>query len=195
VFEWSWRLLGVAERQVFAQLAVFRGGFTRSAAHAVAGASPAVLNQLVQKALVRVRPAADGPGRYKLHELLRQFALEQLSANPAAQTAVMERHAAFYIELAERRRPEAMGLEEEGWHMHVAREYDNLRAALSWAQTQPVHCWFRSQKPGARRADARRPGAGRSPSRGCAGPISRARDSRGRCRTLDHTWAHRRREQ
>jgi predicted ATPase/DNA-binding SARP family transcriptional activator len=137
VFEWSWRLLGEGERQVFAQLAVFRGGFTRPAARAVAGASPAVLNQLVQKALLRVHSAADGLARYELHELLRQFALEQLSANPAAHAAVLARHAAFYTDVAERGRPQAVDLEQEEWQAQIMREYDNMRAALSWAQTQP----------------------------------------------------------
>ena len=47
VFDWSWRRLSAADRQIFAQLAVFRGGFTAEAAEAVVGASPHALRRLV----------------------------------------------------------------------------------------------------------------------------------------------------
>jgi DNA-binding SARP family transcriptional activator len=53
VFGWSWRLLSAGERQLFARLAVFRGGFTRAAAEAVVGASLPGLIALVQKSLLR----------------------------------------------------------------------------------------------------------------------------------------------
>ena len=57
------------------RLSVFRGGFTREAAEAVAGASLRTLTALVDKSLVRV----DANGRYDIHELLRQYAEERLN--------------------------------------------------------------------------------------------------------------------
>ena len=47
VFEWSWHLLSDAERQLLRQLAIFRGGFTRTAAEQVAGASLRLLTSLL----------------------------------------------------------------------------------------------------------------------------------------------------
>ena len=61
VFNWSWQLLTDAERQVFRRLAVFRGGFTRHAAEAIAEATLGTLASLVHKLLLR-RIDAGAPG-------------------------------------------------------------------------------------------------------------------------------------
>lgn len=82
VMEASWRALTEAERTAFAGLSVFPASFTAAAAESVAGATPALLNGLVGKSLVR--QVAD---RYELHEVLRRFAGEALagqSGQPAA---------------------------------------------------------------------------------------------------------------
>ena len=47
VWDWSWQLLSPEEREVFPKLSVFRGGFTREAAEAVASASINILSRLV----------------------------------------------------------------------------------------------------------------------------------------------------
>jgi predicted ATPase/DNA-binding SARP family transcriptional activator len=133
VFDWSWRLLSESERQVLRRLAVFRGGFTREAAEKVAGASLRVLSNLVHKSLLRrAEGSATGAGRYELHELLRQFAAEQLDAQEQG-AAVRERHARYYLEL--------VAGEEGVLHGHEARlslaalgaARDNIRAAWTWA--------------------------------------------------------------
>ena len=78
VFEQTWNRLPAAEQEVFRRLSVFRGGLTREAAGAVAGADLPTLQSLVDRALLSVSPA----GRYEIHELLRQFAAERLAAEP-----------------------------------------------------------------------------------------------------------------
>ena len=75
----SWRLLTDEQRSAFSRLSVFRGSFDRSAAVAVSGADMRLLSQLVAKSLLR-RPDF---GRFELHELLRQYAAEQLRLHPA----------------------------------------------------------------------------------------------------------------
>ena len=45
VFDHSWTLLGADERALFSRLGVFRGGFTRASAQAVAGATCARLRR------------------------------------------------------------------------------------------------------------------------------------------------------
>jgi predicted ATPase/DNA-binding SARP family transcriptional activator len=88
VFDHSWALLTAAQQTALPRLALFHGGFTPQAALAVAGASPALLAGLSAKTLVRI--AADG--RFTLHELIRQYALEQLEDG---QQAAMD-HAVYF---------------------------------------------------------------------------------------------------
>jgi len=133
VFEMTWHRLSDEERQCFAQLALFRGGFTRQAARAVAGASTGMLNRLVQKVLLRVSASSNGDGRYELHELLRQFAEEALAAAPGATAGARRRHAAFFAALAEEAEPQLAGADQVAWLDRLEAEHDNLRAALGWA--------------------------------------------------------------
>ena len=74
----SWRLLTDEQRSAFSRLSVFRGSFDRDAAVAVTGADLRLLSELVAKSLLR-RPDF---GRFELHELLRQYAAEQLRPHP-----------------------------------------------------------------------------------------------------------------
>ena len=91
-FDHSWRLLDEREREVFRGLSVFCGGFTREAAWEVVGASLRDLMSLVHKSLL----LPSSPGRYGLHELLRQYAAERLDLAPEQEEGVQERHCSFY---------------------------------------------------------------------------------------------------
>ncbi|MEZ4672416.1 MAG: tetratricopeptide repeat protein [Anaerolineae bacterium] len=75
VFDHSWNLLSHPEQMALAKLSVFRGAFYLQAAEEVGGASLSVLASLADKSLVH----PDGMGRYALHELLRQYAADQLT--------------------------------------------------------------------------------------------------------------------
>ena len=107
-------------------------GFTREVAEVVVGASLRVLAGLAHKSLVHWRPSSGASGRYEIHELLRQFAAEQLDALPDEQVAGMrQRHAAYYLGLAQEAAPElAGGPEQIVWFRRVAAEVDNFRAVL-----------------------------------------------------------------
>src|SRR5262249_31341259 len=59
--EWSYDLLGVRDRRVFAALSVFPGGCTYEVAEQVAGADADTLQSLVDKSLIRRRDADAGP--------------------------------------------------------------------------------------------------------------------------------------
>lgn len=139
--DWSYDLLNPAERLLFCQLAVFRGGFTLAAIEQVAevgGESltgvqhPAttldLLTQLVDKSLVIVEPQG-GQNRYRLLETLREYALEQFTT-PTALQAVQDRHAAFFREQAEQIAPELLGPRQQAGLAHLEVEHANLRAAL-----------------------------------------------------------------
>ena len=130
-FDQSWRLLLDDERRVFSRLAVFRGSFARDAAAAVAGAGLAELHGLVSKSLVR----RAGLGRFEVHELLRQYAEERLTAQPSELADARESHAHFYLGMLLARAGALVGA-----HMMEARdelrvELDNVRVAAEWAVT------------------------------------------------------------
>ena len=92
VFDYSWRLLNERERQVLAGLAVFRGDFSYPAAQQVCGASLQDLMKLVNHSLLE----RTSEGRYRLHELVRQYGEEKLHEFPDQDQSVRDQHAAFY---------------------------------------------------------------------------------------------------
>jgi tetratricopeptide (TPR) repeat protein len=128
VFDYSWQLLSDAEQAACGRLALFRGGFSREAAQAVAGAVLPVLSSLVDKALVnRV-----GDGRYDMHDLVRQYAAEHLHAQPEALLVAQEKHAAYFLQLATQSYDELQDENSLAWFRAIDQEMDNFRAALDW---------------------------------------------------------------
>jgi predicted ATPase/class 3 adenylate cyclase len=128
VFDHTWHLLTPLEQAAFQSLAVFRGGFTRDAAEQVAAASLAQLKNLADKWLLHY----DLDGRYEIHGLLRQYAQERLDEARRA-NELQQRHAEYFLQLAERAEPELRGPKQEAWSAVLRHEYDNLRAALAWS--------------------------------------------------------------
>jgi predicted ATPase/class 3 adenylate cyclase len=128
-FDQSWRLLSDEERRVFSRLAVFRGTFARDAAAAVAGSRLAELQSLLGKSLVR----RAGVGRFELHELLRQYAAEQLSAEGVELADARESHARFYVGMLGERGDALLGENMMEARDELRVEIDNLRAAAEWA--------------------------------------------------------------
>ena len=124
----SWRLLTDEQRSAFSRLAVFRGSFDRSAAAAVTGADLRLLFELVAKSLLR-RPDF---GRFELHELLRQYAAEQLRSSPADEANARERHARHYATMLLDREEALFGPELAGARDELRGELENLRAAAEW---------------------------------------------------------------
>lgn len=131
VFDQSWRLLAPAERRTLARLSVFRGGFSLAAAHAVvhtgdgdpAGQVLHSLALLIDKSLLRQSPA----GRYEIHELIRQFAAEQLA--PAEAAELEARHSACYLGLVQSQQAALYGTEPHAALATVRADLDNIRHA------------------------------------------------------------------
>jgi predicted ATPase/class 3 adenylate cyclase len=123
----SWRLLTEEQRSAFSRLSVFRGSFDRGAAVAVTGADLRLLSELVAKSLLR-RPDF---GRFELHELLRQYAAEQLRLS-GDEADARERHARHYAAMLLDRQAALMGPEVASARDELRGELDNLRAAVEW---------------------------------------------------------------
>jgi predicted ATPase/DNA-binding SARP family transcriptional activator len=158
--EWSYTLLAVDERELFASLAVFSGEFTLDAAIAVitavadgglsefegqdsaisyqtaedtALAVKAGLTALVDKNMVRqVAPQGDeDQPRFRLLFVLREYALERLAQVPAADT-LRQHHAHYYLALAEAAPAQYHTPEQARWLKRLNKTRGNLRTALTW---------------------------------------------------------------
>jgi len=91
-----------------------------------------LLSRLVDKSLVVVEASGDSERRYRLLEPVRQYARELFEESEEAKR-VRERHARYYLALAEEAQPELRGAQQEAWLERLEGEHSNLRAALSWA--------------------------------------------------------------
>ncbi len=116
VFDSSWARLTATERQTLATLSVFRGGFTREAAEQVAGS----LAPLVDKSLVQ-----RSGDRFQLHEVVRQFAGENLSDAGLARQA----HASYFAAWAA---TQTQGENLPSFAL-LASDLENVRTAWQWA--------------------------------------------------------------
>jgi predicted ATPase/DNA-binding SARP family transcriptional activator len=87
-----------------------------------------LLSSLVDKSLVAFdERAADGAGRYRLLEMMRQYASEKLQGSGEA-GVIQARHAEWFLAFAEETEKQNPLLQEA--------EHDNLRAALRWCLTE-----------------------------------------------------------
>lgn len=129
VFDHSWRLLGAREQGCLAALAVFRGGFDRAGARAVAGATPQVLAALTARSLI----VRTGDDRYLRHPLIHQYSEEKLAERPDEEARARTRHAAHLLGVAEAAAAQAGRSEAVAWLERLEADHANLRGALDWA--------------------------------------------------------------
>jgi predicted ATPase/class 3 adenylate cyclase len=85
-----------------------------------------------------ILPYQSGEPRYRLLEMIRQYAREKLlaSGEPAM---VRDRHLAFFTDLAAAGEPALHQPDQAEWLARLDAELDNLRAAMAWAMgSQPI---------------------------------------------------------
>ncbi len=130
VFEPMWARLRDDERDVFMRLSVFRGGFTRAAAEAVAGASPLMLSALADKSLVQLTST----GRYEMHELVRQYAEACCLEDTHGQSEyVHDRHCVYYAAFLQQHEADLKGAGLLRALAEIRLEIDNIRTMWRWA--------------------------------------------------------------
>lgn len=129
VFDQSWRLLTEPERVAFRGLSVFRGGFTREAAEAVAGATLVDLSRLTAKSLIHRTPS----GRFEVHELLRQYGALNLRGRPDEEQRTCARHGHYYLTFLATREAALKGHGHPTALAEIASEMENIRVAWEWA--------------------------------------------------------------
>ena len=131
VFDYSWQRLTPAEQTTFSKLSVFRGGCTREAAQAVAGASLQTLLQLVDKSLLR----RTSTSRYEVHELLRQYGEAFLKQRQEyAQT--QQRHSRFFLSWLGKKTTDLKNHQQEVALKAIASDIGNVHIAWQFAVTE-----------------------------------------------------------
>jgi predicted ATPase/class 3 adenylate cyclase len=138
--EWSYALLGEAERRVFDGLGVFPASFDASAAADIVGVDGLQrwdvldgLTALVGKSLVAEEEGPGQTSRYRLLETMRAYARQQLAAGELGR--LRHRHAGYYAAFAERAGLELLGPAQLEWQQRIRAELDNLQATVTWALT------------------------------------------------------------
>jgi mycothiol synthase len=129
VFDYSFGLLTPEEQQILLRLSIFQGSFSREAAEQVAMTGLPQLSALVDRALVQ-RTAV---GRYGLHNVIRQYAAEQLQADPATYAETAQRHSRFYLQWLAEQDGDLRGSRQKEALTVVAAKIANVRAAWKWA--------------------------------------------------------------
>jgi predicted ATPase/transcriptional regulator with XRE-family HTH domain len=144
---WSYALLTPQEQTMFRGLSIFSGGCMLWAAEQVCcededdgdgPVTPAALDTLgalVENSLLRMVEQSDGQPRYMMLETIREYGCERLVAAGEAD-ALLQRHAAYYLDLAEEARLHLHRAEQIVWLARLDQEIDNLRAAFRWCVVQ-----------------------------------------------------------
>ena len=129
VIESSWNQVDAAAQNLLKRLSVYRGGFTRAAAQQAAGASLRGLSQLVNKALLQRDPDT---GRYSMHELLRQYAEEQLKLSVEEERSAHEAHAKYFADFMQTCEMRLHDQRQRVALMEVEADLDNIRIAWNY---------------------------------------------------------------
>ncbi len=126
----SWQKLTADEKTVFAQLSVFRGGFTRRAGQTITTASLRLMSRLVAKSFLQYNQERE---RYQIHELMRQYGAEKLATDKELATAVRQQHSHYYCQALAERTTDLQGRHQKEAIAEIELDIENARAAWRWA--------------------------------------------------------------
>jgi predicted ATPase/transcriptional regulator with XRE-family HTH domain len=138
---WSYGLLPPEAQDLFRAVSTFAGGWNRTTAEAISGAGGNELvremTTLIDAHLVTIdeQMGVDERGsddaRYRMLDVIREFALEQVERTAEADL-LPRRHALHFADVAETAERE-QGAAQEASYRRLELEQDNMRAALGWA--------------------------------------------------------------
>jgi predicted ATPase/DNA-binding SARP family transcriptional activator/predicted negative regulator of RcsB-dependent stress response len=128
VFNTSWMLLNVEEQQAISHLCVFRGSFSKQAALSVSGSTMQTLLSLINKSWI----AQLENGRFLLHEVLRQYGLEDLEADQKEWQDTRDCHADFFCTL----------VQLQGMALRTANQVQALQALKTELEGSIQQAWM-----------------------------------------------------
>ncbi len=145
---WSYDLLNSAEQLLFSRLGVFLGGFTLPPAEAVCNAASDLkldlldgISQLLNKNLIkreieweRVGEAVgedEEEARCTMLETIREYAVERLRASEEERELRLL-HTEYFLALSSSSDLNVFGENAKKVYRQIDRNYDNLRAAITW---------------------------------------------------------------
>lgn len=129
VFEYSYNLLNKNEQKIFEGLSIFSGGCNYQAALSVVQAELFQLRHLVDKTMLQRSDA----GRFELHNLLRQFALQKLASRPEIKYSLREKHMQFYLTALKDLAIDLQGPHQAAAVRDLLLDLPNIQASWNWA--------------------------------------------------------------
>jgi predicted ATPase/class 3 adenylate cyclase len=130
VIAWSEDLLTTEVKQMFAELALFVGGWTLEGVEEVCTPSQVdpieALSMLVDHSLVRRDLQPDGGSRFSMLETIREYALERLEQS-GSRAQIQRAHGLYFMRLTEN-----FGTASMTYDATIA-EHENIRAAIAAA--------------------------------------------------------------
>ncbi len=134
--DWSYELLAADEKTLLNRLGIFAGGCSLESAEVICGWNGLkaddvldLLSHLVDKSLVGPHEGSDGGMRYGLLETIRAYAAERAD-QAGERSALEERHATYFLHVAELAEPEVVGPDQVRWLDQLEEEHDNFRLAI-----------------------------------------------------------------
>jgi len=143
--DWSWELLGEAERIALVQLSIFRGGCSLDAAEAILNLEHLddapwvtdVIGALVDHSLLRREDVLAGQYRYRMLESIREYAAEKYDATQSSNT---RRYVHHYAQLGAKDALDA--LKRHGGIRQFERlvvELENITHAIELCHALELH--------------------------------------------------------
>lgn len=140
---WSYDLLDEGGRRLLDRLSVFASGSDPESAEAICGPSSELGGELIDglmaladQSLLKVEETADGEPRFRLLDTIREYAAARLEAR-GEKAAILDRHRAWYLALAERAAAEMSRADQRRWLDRLELEHDDIRADLDRAVAAP----------------------------------------------------------
>jgi len=151
MIDWSYSLLTNQEKTMLRRLAVFVGGWTLDAAESVCpdeepgGILPHdtldLLTRLVDKSLIITEEVA-GETRYHRLETIRQYSREKFLETDEVEW-IRNWHLNYFVRFSEMAEHGLKSRDQILWGNRMAKEQDNLRAALEWGMMKNPHSALR----------------------------------------------------
>ncbi|MGH9946078.1 MAG: winged helix-turn-helix domain-containing protein [Pyrinomonadaceae bacterium] len=140
--DWSYELLDDVEKKVFRHLSVFVGGFTIESAEGVCVGTTSdavdLVTGLLEKSLLVSRELPGGDTRFRMLEVVREYAVGELEASGEL-FEIECRHAAYFLALGSEAELHLRAAQSREWLGRLEAEHDNIRAALRWANANDVN--------------------------------------------------------